>query len=58
MTQYKTEPAPARAKTRLREICRRIEVAYRCEKTMFDQPLVSLIEELVVTDATPGCASR
>lgn len=46
MTQEKPEPAPARGKTSLREICRRIEVAYRCQKTMFDQPLVSLVEEL------------
>lgn len=48
MTQEKPEPAPApaRGKTSLREICRRIEVAYRCEKTMYDPPLVSLIEEL------------
>lgn len=46
MTQEKPQPAPARGKTSLRQICRRIEVAYRCEKTMFDQPLVSLIEEL------------
>lgn len=46
MTQEKPEPAPARGKTSLREICRRIEVAYRCQKTMFDEPLVSLVEEL------------
>lgn len=46
MTQEKTEPAPARGKTSLREICRRIETAYRCEKSMFDQPLMSLVQEL------------
>ena len=46
MTQEKPEPAPARGNTSLREICRRIEVAYRCQKTMFDEPLVSLLEEL------------
>lgn len=46
MTQERTELAPARAKTSLREICRRIDVAYRSEKTMYDPPLVSLVEEL------------
>ncbi len=46
MTQEKPEPAPARGKTSLREICRRIEVGYRCEKTIYDPPLVSLVEEL------------
>jgi hypothetical protein len=46
MTQETRETAPPRAKTSLREICRRIEVAYRCEKTMYDPPLVSLVEEL------------
>lgn len=46
MTQEKTELAPARAQTSLREICRRIEAAYRCEKTMYDPPLDSLVEEL------------
>lgn len=46
MTQEKPQPAPSRGTTSLREICRRIEVAYRCEKTMFDEPVVSLVEEL------------
>jgi hypothetical protein len=46
MTQDKPEPAPARGKTSLREICRRIEVAYRCDRTMYDEPVVSLVQEL------------
>lgn len=46
MTQSKATDAAARPQRSLPEICRRIEVAYRCEKTMFDQPLVSLVEEL------------
>mgnify|MGYP001627354913 CR=1 FL=1 len=45
MTQSKTAEA-ARPKRSLREICRRIEVAYRCAKTMYDEPVLSLVEEL------------